>query len=99
MAESIKVSTQVLKDTAQDVRIKNTNLDDKLKEINKAMNQLEQSWKSEAGSEIRNKMNALQPRFEEYKNVIESYAKFLDKTAQDYETTEATVKSNASQFR
>ena len=44
-------------------------------------------------------MNALKPRFEEYKNVVESYCKFLDKTAQSYEATEGAIQTNASAFK
>jgi hypothetical protein len=44
-------------------------------------------------------MNGMKPRFEEYKTVVESYAKFLDTTAQSYETTEQTAQSNAAQFK
>lgn len=99
MADSIQVTTQVLVDTASTVRSLNTTLDDKLKEINKNMNDLEATWKSDAATDIRAAMNALNPRFEEYKNVVESYAKFLVNTAQNYDTTETTVQNNAGQFK
>ena len=82
MADSIRISTQVLVDTADKVRSINKTLDDKLADINKNMNDLEATWKSDAASDIRAAMNALKPRFEEYKNVVESYAKFLVNTAQ-----------------
>lgn len=99
MADSIKISTQVLTDTAQKVRNCNTAMDEKLADINKNMNDLETSWKSDAASDIRAAMNALKPKFEQYKNVIESYAKFLVNTAQSYETTEGAIQSNASAFK
>lgn len=99
MADSIKISTQVLTDTAQKVRNCNTAMDEKLAEINKNMNNLEATWKSDAATDIRAAMNALKPKFEQYKNVIESYAKFLVNTAQSYETTEGAIQSNASAFK
>ncbi len=99
MSDSIKISTQVLLDTADKVRTINGNLDSKLAEINKSMNDLEASWKSDASNDIRAAMNALKPRFEEYKAVIESYAKFLVNTAQNYEATEGAIQSNASAFK
>ena len=82
MADGIQISTQVLLDTAEKVRTINTTLDSKLADINKNMNDLEATWKSDAASDIRAAMNALKPRFEEYKNIVESYAKFLVNTAQ-----------------
>lgn len=99
MADSIKISTQVLTDTAQKVRNCNTAMDEKLADINKNMNDLEATWKSDAASDIRAAMNALKPKFEQYKNVIESYAKFLVNTAQSYESTESAVQTNASAFK
>ncbi len=99
MADGIQISTQVLLDTAERVRTINTTLDEKLADINKNMNDLETTWKSDAATDIRAAMNALKPRFEEYKNVVESYAKFLVTTAQNYETTESTIQNNASAFK
>lgn len=99
MADSIQISTQVLLDTAEKVRNINNTLDSKLTDINKSMNDLEATWKSDAASDIRAAMNAMKPRFEEYKNVVESYAKFLVNTAQSYESTESAIQTNASAFK
>ena len=99
MADSIRVSTQVLMDTAQKVRNINATLDEKLAEISQSMNDLDATWKGEAATEIITAMNAMKPRFEEYKNVVESYAKFLVNTAQSYESTESAIQTNASAFK
>lgn len=99
MADSIKISTQVLVDTAEKVRSINKNLDDRLAEINSNMNALEATWKSDAATDIRKAMNDMKPRFEEYKNVVESYAKFLVNTAQSYDTTEGAIQNNAGAFK
>lgn len=99
MADTIQISTQVLSETATKVRDINTALDDKLAEINKSMNDLEVSWNSDGAREIRDAMNAMKPRFAEYKSVVESYAKFLDNTAQSYESTESAIHSNAQAFK
>lgn len=99
MAGGIQVTTQVLTETAGKIRSINSNMDSKLADINNKMNALESSWQSSAASDIRAAMNAMKPRFEEYKNVVESYAKFLDTTAQSYEVTETTAQNNANQFK
>lgn len=99
MADSILVSTQVLLDTAKKVQTINGVLDQKLQDINKAMNDLESTWRSDAARDIRAAMNALKPRFEEYKTVVDSYAQFLNTTAQNYETTESSVQNNANAFK
>ena len=62
MADGIQISTQVLVDTAEKVRSINNALDTKLEEINKSMNDLSSTWKSDAGEEIREEMNALKMR-------------------------------------
>ena len=99
MADGIKISSQVLMDTAGEIDTINKALDEKLANINKNMQDLESTWKSDAASDIRAAMNALKPRFEEYKSVVKSYADFLRNTAQNYENTESTVQSNASEFK
>lgn len=99
MAGGIQVTTQVLTETAGKIRTINANMDSKLADINNKMNSLESSWQSSAASDIRAAMNAMKPRFEEYKNVVESYAKFLDNTAASYEATETTAQSNANAFK
>ena len=100
MADEIKVSTQVLLlDTAEKVRTINTTMDGKLADINKTMNDLESTWRSDAATDIRAAMNALKPRFEEYKTVVESYAKFLVNTAQSYDVTETSIQNNAGAFK
>ena len=95
----IQISTKVLVETAVKMRNTNKEMDAKLKEINKSMNDLEADWKSDGATAIRSSMNAMKPRFEEYKNVIESYAKFLDTTAQSYVSTETAVETNANAFK
>ncbi len=99
MADEIRVSTQVLLDTAEKVRTINTTMDGKLADINKTMNDLESTWRSDAATDIRAAMNALKPRFEEYKTVVESYAKFLVNTAQSYDVTETSIQNNAGAFK
>lgn len=95
----IKIQTQVLIDTAGKVRNLNQKLNDDLANCNKEMNDLESTWQSDGATAIRQAMNALKPRFEEYQRVVESYAKFLDNTAASYEATEQAVETNASAFK
>lgn len=98
MAENINVSSEALNETASKIRTCNTEMDEQLTEILTKVNNLEDSWSSTASDTIRNAMNAMKPKFEQYKEVVESYAKFLVDTAQLYEETESTINSNASQF-
>ena len=84
---------------AQQIRSHNTKLTDYLQQIKSAINALEADWTSDTSDTIRSKITGMQPKFDSYKEVIESYAKFLDNTVAQYENTEGTLNANAaSQF-
>lgn len=95
----IDIDTDTLVTTAERVHDINEELDSKLAEINKKMNNLENDWLSDAATDIRAAMNALDHRFNVYRNVVESYVSFLRNTAQAYESTESSVQNNASAFK
>jgi WXG100 family type VII secretion target len=97
--DGIQVATQALTDTASKVLGINGTLNAKLADCNSAMNALENSWDSDASKDIRGAMNALKPKFEQYKGVVDSYCKFLQTTAQTYEDTEAAIQGNAGAFK
>ena len=97
--EGIKISLGEVTKTAGTIRSLNTQLDSKLAEIKKQMNDLSQTWQSDSSNTIREKFNSLSPKFEEYKKIVESYAKFLDNTVQSYEPAESSINSNASLFK
>lgn len=99
MAGGIKITSQVVRGAAEKIKNLNMEMDTALSDIKSKMNALESTWQSDAGNEIRSAMNALQPRFNEYKEVVDSYVAFLNTTAQRYEETEQTVQSNASAFK
>jgi len=99
MAQQINVKTQTLRDTAQHVRNQNNRLDEILANSRNKVTALENSWESDAGREIRAKINAFaNNHFEAYKSIVESYAAHLIRTAEKYEVTEETAERNASAF-
>jgi WXG100 family type VII secretion target len=97
--EGIKISLGEVSKTAGTIRTLNSQLDLKLAEIKKQMNGLAQTWQSDASNTIREKFNALAPRFDEYRSIVDSYSKFLDNTVQSYDSAETTVNNNASSFK
>ena len=99
MADGSTLSTHVLRDTAQVIRNIHTGLTDKLTEINKTMADLGDTWQSKSSTEIRETMNALKPRFEKFRDIVDTYAAHLDSTASSYESTESAAKTNADAFR
>lgn len=94
-----RITFQELRDTAQKMRGHNDKLTDYLTQIKTAINALEAEWTSDTSDTIRAKITGMQPKFDSYKEVIESYCKFLDNTAQRWEDTEGTLHTSAeSQF-
>lgn len=77
---------------------RNTELINKLHEIQRLIKSLEGEWESDSAVEIRGKITGMEPRFQSYHDVVDNYAKFLRNTAEAYRATEQTNTSNASQF-
>lgn len=70
----------------------------KLHDIQTTIRNLAGKYESNAADTIRNKIQGMEPRFEEYYNIVDNYAKFLRNTASDYKGTEQINTSNAEQF-
>ena len=98
--DGIEISLEQVRQVAQTISGLNRSLEERLNEITRDMKSLQESWKSPAAETIQNKFTSYsQKYFDTYKNVIDSYVNFLNKTVADnYEQTEATINNNASQF-
>lgn len=99
MSEGINISLGEVSATASSIRAINASLTETLAQIRTHMTNTAQSWESDAGSTIRDRFNALSPKFDQYREVVDSYAKFLDQTVTTYDATETSVNSAASSFR
>ena len=97
--ENITISLQDLQRCSQDIRVKNEFIYDVLINIKNEMNSLNQYWVSDSSNMIREKFNAFSVNFEEVKQVIESYATYLDQTVSTYDSVENTITANASSFK
>lgn len=97
--DGLKISLGEVTKTAGQLRTFNLSLNERLQEIKKDMNALAQYWDSDASSTIRANFNALEPRFEEYRQVVDNYAKFLDNTVTYYNEAESKINNNASMFK
>ncbi|WP_216830389.1 pore-forming ESAT-6 family protein [Alkalihalobacterium elongatum] len=99
MADGIKISLAEVSKTSSQIRALNAQLASNLQDIKKEMNNLAQTWDSDASNTVRAKFNALSPRFDEYNQVVESYAKFLDNTVTNYNAAETAINNNANAFK
>lgn len=95
-AEIIDISLDALTETAAQIRRLNDSLTNKLFEIKNQMDHLDNVWSSEAGEAIRLRFTKSAQRFEEYKELTNQYAAFLDKTVSTYSENEALIRSAAS---
>lgn len=92
----VKITFEEVRAKATEMRGYNETLTQTLQEIKSTINALEADYTSDTSDTIRSAITAMQPKFDNYKEVIESYAAFLDNVAQRYETTEGTLNTNAS---
>lgn len=97
--DGINISLNEVSATAGTIRNLNTTLSQDLANIKTEINNLSNDWQSDASTTIQSKINGMQAHFDEYQKVIESYAKFLDDTVEEFRTTETAVNSNASSFQ
>ena len=97
--ENITISLSDLQKCSADIRIKNELIYDVLSMIKKEMNSLNNYWMSDSSNMIRDKFNLFSLNFDEIKQVIESYAIYLDQTVTTYDSVENTLTSNASSFK
>jgi len=97
--EGINISLAEVSKTAATIKSLNSNLYERLQEIKREMAGLAASWQSDGSESIRANFNALEPAFENYKKVVDSYAEFLEVTVQNYNTAETAINNYANQFK
>jgi len=83
---------------ANTVDKRNTVLLEKLHEIQRLIKSLEGEWESNGAVEIRQKIQNMESRFEDYHDVVDNYARFLRNTANEWKAIEQTITKNAEQF-
>ena len=96
MAANIKITYQQVQDKTRQMRDENERLTNYLGQIRRAIEALESEWTSDTSDTIRSKITGMQPKFDSYQQVIESYCAFLDKTVENYTATESTLQTNAA---
>lgn len=95
MAE-LKITLAQVSECAGQIRSCNQQMFEYLNQMKKEMNDTAASWISDGGQEIRSRFNQFAGRFDTQKETIDSYARFLDRTVESYDSLETTITSNAS---
>lgn len=96
MSDQIKITMSEVSNTAMKMRSLNGQLDDVLKHISNLMNDLGSVWQSEGAETYAIKFKNFANHFVAESETIEEYCKFLDYTAQSYDSVESTITANAS---
>lgn len=94
----IKISLAEVSNCASAIRNYNQLMYDSLLSMKQQMNSLNGSWISDSGETIRSRFNTFAQRFESQKEIIDSYAKFLDLTVSSYDSLEGSIDANAANF-
>jgi len=95
---NINVNLEEISNLAAKIRNINSNLDATLNEVKQQMENLSLIWISEGSNTLMQRFNFFQNRFLQEKEIIESYAKFLDYTVANYESIESAINANATNF-
>lgn len=98
-SDFIDISLAEVANTASSIRATNQRLKSNLTDIKTQMNGLAQSWSSPAAENIVARFNSLDTSFQNYYDIIDKYALFLDQTVEAYDTTETAINTGASSFQ
>ena len=94
----LKITTAEVRNCAQQLRRLNVSLDDVLTRAKSEMRALSGVWRSDGSETIRQRFEQFSQKFDEEKETVEEYARFLDLTAESYDSLESTITDNASTF-
>ncbi len=93
--DNLKISLGQVSDCAAKIRSCNNEMFEDLSRIRKEMDQTSGSWMSDGAEAIRSRFQQFAARFEQQKELIDTYARFLDRTVESYDSLETTITSNA----
>ena len=93
--DNLKISLGQVSDCAVKIRSCNNEMFEDLSRIRKEMDNTSVSWMSDGAEAIRSRFNQFASRFEQHKELIDTYARFLDRTVESYDSLETTITSNA----
>ena len=87
----VKVTPQMLSDSANQLRQKAANIERILGEVNGVIDSTDQVWKSDSYNLYKNTYGSLRPKYEDFQEAIRRYAKLLDVVVKNFEEAEASI--------
>jgi len=89
---SIKVTPPQLRGKAGELRGLKGEHEAVISRITTLVNSLSDEWTGEAHAAFLQSYQGMQPTFQRFVEILEGYAKLMDKTAQDMEETDIRIK-------
>lgn len=97
--DTINITLSQVSSCADSLRTRNQQLYQNLQDITTVMQQLSGFWQSPASETISQRFMAMMPVFDNYRTMIDTYAKFLDQTVITYQSVENQINASADTFR
>lgn len=95
----IRIATADVSDTAAKIRNLSAGMYEILQKMKSDMDSLNGTWVSDGGEEIRNRFAMFAARFDTQRQIIDSYADYLDRVAAQYDSVESVITGNASSMQ
>ena len=94
----IQVTPEQLRSDAGTVRQYKAEHDDVMAKLGTLILGLSDSWKGEAQDAFVAKYNEMQPTFKNFSEMLEGYAKLMDTSAQELESTDQSLRGAINSF-
>lgn len=94
----VKISFSEVDANAHTIQGENEAIRENLAMMRQRMNELQSFWQSDSQTVIVERFNAMQPRFDQYYQVVADYVRFLHETVENYRLVEKTLVDNAETF-
>ena len=89
----IQVTPETLSAKAAEVRTHRANHDDTMAKLRTLVRALNENWKGEAQDAFLSKFEGMQPTFNNFSELLESYAKLMDTAARELQNADQALKS------
>lgn len=96
MAGNLRMTSEDLRTANAQIKQKNVDLKDTLDQINRAVTNLNNTWRGEAANEAQEKMSEFMGKtYVQYEQAVQGYVDFIEATAARYDAAENAIHQNA----
>lgn len=95
--DSITITLEDLTASANEIKSINSNMQDTVADMNAVIKEVTEYWQSDASDTFNAKFTSFMRVFDDCKQAIDNYAKFLDDTVSAYQAADAAIKNAANQ--